>query len=100
MMLSVAVVLAALPERLRSDQVETAIIVLLVVCAVVMVVVLRTVQKVATRMLVLGLLFLVGIGLWVQREQLKDCQGQCTCRLFAQDVDMSEVPGLTCPDRN
>ena len=97
---SLAVVLADLPERVRSDQVETAIIVLLVVCAVVMVVVLRTVQKVATRMLMLGLLFLVGIGLWVQREQLQDCQGQCTCRLFAQDIDMSEVPGLTCPDRN
>jgi hypothetical protein len=97
---SLAVVLADLPDRVRSDQVETAIIALLVVCAIGMVVVLRTVQKMATRMLVLGLLFLVGIGLWVQREQLKDCQGQCTCRLFAQDVDMSEVPGLTCPDRN
>jgi hypothetical protein len=99
-MWSLAVVLAELPDRLRSDQVETAIIALLVVCAVAMVVVLRTVQKMATRMLVLGLLFLVGIGLWVQREQLKDCQGQCTCRLFAQDIDMSEVPGLSCPDRD
>ena len=100
MMSSLAVVLAQLPDRLESNQVETAIIVLLVVCAIAMVVVLRTVQKVATRMLVLGLLFLVGIGLWVQREQLKDCQGQCTCRLFAQDIDMREVPGLTCPDRD
>jgi hypothetical protein len=92
------VLLADIQDRVKSDQVETAIIVLLVVCAVGMVVVLRTVQKVATRMLVLGLLFLVGIGLWVQRENLKDCEGQCTCRLFAQDIDMTEVPGLSCPD--
>jgi uncharacterized membrane protein YdfJ with MMPL/SSD domain len=93
-----AAVLADIQERLKSDQVETAIIALLVVCGLAMVIVLRTVQKVATRLLVLGLLFIVGIGLWVQRENLKDCQGQCTCRLFAQDIDMEEVPGVNCPD--
>ena len=93
-----AVLLADIQERIKQDQAETAIIALLVVCGIAMVVVLRTVQKVATRMLVLGVLFVVGIGLWVQREELKDCQGQCTCRLFAQDIDMEEVPGLLCPD--
>ena len=93
-----AAVLADIQERVKSDQVETAIIALLVVCGIAMVVVLRTVQKVATRLIVLGLLFVVGIGLWVQRENLKDCEGQCTCRLFAQDIDMEEVPGLTCPN--
>ena len=93
-----AVLLAEIQDRVKSDQLETAIIALLVVCGIVMVVVLRTVQKVATRLLVLGLLFVVAVGLWVQRENLKDCEGQCTCRLFAQDIDMTEVPGLSCPD--
>ena len=93
-----AVLLADIQERIKQDQAETAIIALLVVCGIAMVVVLRTVQKVATRMLVLGVLFVVGIGLWVQREELKDCEGQCTCRLFAQDIRMEEVPGLSCPD--
>ena len=92
------VLLADIQERIKQDQAETAIIALLVVCGIAMVVVLRTVQKVATRLLVLGVLFIVGVGLWVQREELKDCQGQCTCRLFAQDIDMEEVPGLSCPD--
>jgi hypothetical protein len=93
-----AAVLADIQERVKSDQVETAIIALLVACGIAMVVVLRTVQKVTTRLIVLGLLFVVGIGLWVQRENLKDCEGQCTCRLFAQDIDMEEVPGLSCPN--
>ena len=92
------VLLADIQERIKQDQAETAIIALLVVCGIAMVVVLRTVQKVATRMLVLGVLFVLGIGLWVQREELKDCEGQCTCRLFAQDIDMEEVPGISCPD--
>jgi hypothetical protein len=91
-------VFADIQDRLKSDQVETAIIALLVVCGIAMVVVLRTVQKVATRTLILGVLFIVGIGLWVQREELRDCQGQCVCRLFAQDVNMTETPGLNCPD--
>ena len=91
-------VFADIQDRLKSDQVETAIIALLVVCGIGMVVVLRTVQKAATRMLVLGVLFIVGIGLWIQREELRDCQGQCTCRLFAQDIDMTGTRGLRCPD--
>ena len=94
------VLLADIQDRIKQDQAETAIIALLVVCGIAMIVVLRTVQKVATRLLVLGVLFVLGIGLWVQREELKDCEGQCTCRLFAQDIDMEEVPGISCPDND
>ena len=43
---ALTVVFADIQDRVKSDQVETAIIVLLVVCAVAAVVVLRTVQKV------------------------------------------------------
>ena len=94
-------VLGILPDNLEKYQVETAIIVLLVVCGVAMVVVLRTVAKASTRVALLGLLFLIGVGLWWQREELEDCQGQCTCRVFAQDVRMPDaVTGgeFTCPD--
>jgi len=92
------VVLADIPDRLESDQVETAIIVMLIVCGVGMVAVLRTVQKAATRLLLVGILFVVGIGLWIQREELRDCEGQCTCRLFGQDVNMPDVANFNCPD--
>ena len=91
-------VLADIQERLESDQVETVIIGLLVACGIGAVLVLRTVQRVAVRMLVLGLLFVVGVGLWIQREELEDCQGQCTCRLFAQDIDMTSTRGVVCPN--
>jgi hypothetical protein len=91
-------VLADFPDSVDADQVETAIVVLLVVCAIGAVLVLRTVQKMATRMLLLGILFVVGIGLWWQREELQDCQGQCTCHVFGQDVSVPDNPLLTCPE--
>lgn len=91
-------ILAELPDRLRSSQVETAIVVLLIVCAIGMVVVLRTVQKATTRLLAMGLLFVVGIGLWLQREELQDCEGQCTCHVFGMDVDLPDPVNFNCPD--
>jgi hypothetical protein len=91
--------LGALPfDDLRKDQVEVAIIVMLVVCAVGAIVVLRTIQKASVRMLLLGLFLVAGVGLWWQREELEDCKGQCTCRLFAQDIRMPDIPSLTCPE--
>jgi len=91
-------VLAELPDRLESDQVETAIIVLLVVIAIAMVFILRTVQKATTRLALLGLLLVVGIGLWWQREELQACKGQCTCRVFGQDVNMPDPINFNCPE--
>ncbi len=92
-------VLAELPfDDLEKDQIEIAILVLLVVCAIGAVIVLRTIQKATTRMLLLGIFLIAGVGLWWQREELEDCRGQCTCRIFAQDVRMPEVAGLSCPE--
>lgn len=84
-------------DNFDRDQIEFAIIVLMVVCGIGMVAVLRTVGKASTRLALLGLLFVIGIGLYLQREELDDCRGRCTCHVFGMDVDMPEVGGLTCP---
>jgi hypothetical protein len=96
---TLAVLLAqAQEDKLDRDTVEIAIIVLLVVCGIGMVLVLRTVQKMTTRLALLGVLFVVGIGLYVQREELEDCREQCTCEVFGLDIEVDEVRGLPCPD--
>jgi hypothetical protein len=89
--------LASIPDAIDADRMEQLIIGLLVACAVAAVVVLRIVHKVVTRLLLLGLLFAVGVGLWLQREQLQDCSDQCSCQVFGQDVRVDDVPGLDCP---
>lgn len=96
---TLAVLLAqAQEDKLDRDTVEIAIIVLLVVCGIGMVLVLRTVQKMTTRLALLGILFVVGIGLYLQREELEDCREQCTCEVFGLDIEVDEVRGLPCPD--
>lgn len=83
-------------DKLDRDTVEIAIIVLLVVCGIGMVLVLRTVQKMTTRLALLGVLFVVGVGLYLQREELEDCREQCTCQVFGLDIEVDEVRGLPC----
>ena len=96
---TLAVLLAQVEEdKLDRDTVEIAIIVLLVVCAIGMILVLRTVQKMTTRIALLGILFVVGVGLYLQREELEDCREQCTCEVFGLDIEVDEVRGLPCPD--
>jgi hypothetical protein len=82
---------------INPDQAEMIVIGLMVACAVALVFVLRTIQKVATRVTLTILLVAIGAGLWVQRENLQDCRGDCECRLFMQDVRVD--PGVFCPER-
>ncbi|HET6665389.1 MAG TPA: hypothetical protein VFG94_14070 [Acidimicrobiales bacterium] len=79
------------------DQAETIVIGMMVACAVALVFVFRTIQKVGTRIILSLVLIAVGAGLWIQRENLQDCRGDCECRLFMQDVRVD--PGVFCPER-
>lgn len=96
---SVIGILAAFPnDSLNSDQLEIVIIGLMAVCAIALVFVLRTIQKVGTRVLLSVLLIALGIGLWTQRQALQDCTGECECRVFGQDVRVPD-PDAFCPDQ-
>ena len=91
-------VLAAFPDDLlNADQMEIALILLMVLCAVALVIVLRTFTKLATRVVLSVLLVAVGILVWTQRQALQECTGQCECRLFGQDVRVPD-PDAFCPD--
>jgi hypothetical protein len=96
---SVPGVLAAFPDdTLDADQLELVIIGLMVVCAVALVFVFRTMQKITTRVVLALVLVAAGAGLWLQREALQDCAGECECRVFGQDVRVPD-PDAFCPDR-
>ncbi|MBA2282666.1 MAG: hypothetical protein H0W25_15760 [Acidimicrobiia bacterium] len=86
--------LAALPDGLDSDVLQKVIIALLVLCGLGVILVLRTVQKLTTRLLAILLLVAAGAALWIQRENLDDCRSQCTCRLFGQDVRVPDIANL------
>ena len=82
------------PEGIDSDQAQLVLLGLLALCAVAVFFVIRTVQKATTRLVLAGLLVVVGVALWVQREQLEDCSGQCECHVFGRDVRVPDPNGV------
>lgn len=85
-----------LPDGIDSERAEQIVIALLAVCVIGVFFVIRTVQKAVTRLVLVGVLVALGAGLWVQRDQLQDCAGQCSCHLFGQDVKVPDPQG-GCP---
>jgi hypothetical protein len=84
-------------DRLDDGTVKAVLLGLMFVCGIASIVVLRTVAKVTTRVLLIAVLVGLGAVLYIQRDRLDDCADQCTCRVFMFDVDVSGA-GAFCPD--
>ena len=82
------------PTSIDSGTAQQVVIGFMALCVVGVFLVLRTVQKVVVRALLLAILLAVGAGLWVQREQLQDCAGQCSCHVFGRDVTVTDAAGV------
>lgn len=87
------VVALTLPESLDPETLRTVALVVLAVLVLAALWVLRTVQKAMTRLLLLGLCVVLGIGVWFQRDELDECRRTCECQLFFQDVRVPERGG-------
>lgn len=61
------------------------------VLAIIGLVVWRVVRAIVTRMIYLGLIAaLIGV-LWIQRDELEQCQRTCSCSMFGQDVAIPDA---------
>lgn len=92
-----------LPDSIEPDQLKTAAIALIVVLALLAFVVMRFIQKMVLRVIMLGVLVAGGLFLYAQRDDLDECQRRvramdptipleerCTCDFAGMDVT---VPG-------
>lgn len=84
------------PDSIDSDNAQLVILALLAVCAIGVFLVFRTVQKLTMRLVLVAVLVAAGAGLVVQRDNLQDCAGQCTCHLFGREVNVPDPQG-NCP---
>ena len=82
-----------LPESLDSVDLQRIAIFVLIGLAVVCFLVLRFVQKMLLRLLLVGLTIGLGVAVWAQRVELGECAKTCDCRLFGKDV---QVPRVGC----
>ncbi len=78
--------LAALPGWLDAERLRGLSIVVMAGLVVVAFVIARLAQRIL--MMVIGLAIVAGlfVALWVQRDQLAECQATCSCTVFGQDV--------------
>ena len=80
-----------LPEALDPDTLRTVAIVALIALVAVALLVVRFVQKLLIRIVVLSLLVVVGLAIWVQRDQLASCRTTGTCTFFGQEVQVPDA---------
>lgn len=88
--------LDAVPEVITPDNARWIALVAVAIVVVGMFLVVRFVQKLVLKAVLVGLLALVGLGLWVQRAELGDCVETCDCRLFLFDVEVPESANPNC----
>ena len=79
-----------LPEFLDPRALRAVSMVIIVILALLIFVVVRTAQKMVVRVVLLGILVSLGLGVWVQRDDLRDCRVDGDCRFFGFDVQVSE----------
>ena len=91
---TVASLQGRVPESIDSANAQQIVLGLMALCVVGAFLVLRTIQKAMTRVILLAILLAVGAGLWVQRDQLQECAGQCSCHVFGRDINVTDASGV------
>ena len=59
-----------------------------VVLLVLALLVIRFIQKLVLRLVLVGLLVVVGIGIYVNRAELAECTRTCSCQVADRQVDV------------
>jgi hypothetical protein len=84
-----------LPESLDPSTLRTIALGALVVIAALAFLVVRFVQKMVLRVVLIGALAGLGLYVWSERASLDECRRTCACSIAGFDV---QVPGCPKPD--
>jgi hypothetical protein len=77
-----------LPEALDPDALRTIVLVALGTVAVVTFLVMRMIQKVVLKIVLVGALAGLGTYLWSERADLDDCRQKCPCTFASFEVQV------------
>jgi hypothetical protein len=83
-----------LPKSLDPDTLRTAAIVALVVLVLLALLVMRFIQKMVVRVLLVGALAGFGVFVYAQRDELSACVPECACEFFGYKVQVPECPDV------
>jgi len=83
-----------LPDWLDPATLRDVVLGILMGLGVIVLLVLRFIQKILLKVVLVGLLAGLGAVMYVERDALADCSARCSCEFLGFDVD---VPA--CADR-
>ena len=84
-----------LPESLDPDTLRWVSIGVVVLLALVVLFVVRTTTKIATKLVLVLVLAGLGALVWWQRAELSDCANTCDCEFVGFKVQVPEI--ADCP---
>ncbi len=85
---------AVLPDWIDPDILQWIILGVIGILVLATALIIRTIQKLVMRVLLIAILAGFGISLWVQRADLQDCVETCECSLYGREVrvDYDQLP--------
>ena len=86
---------SVLPKSLDPEALRNIAIAGIAVLALIAFLVMRFIQKMVLRVVLLGALVGLGVFVWGQRQELQDCVPTCACEFFGFEVQLPNVAG--CP---
>jgi hypothetical protein len=86
-----------LPETFDPELLRNVAIGGLVLVVVIAFLVMRFIQKMVLRVVLLGALFGLGLYVWGQRQELQDCVPTCQCSFLGFDVHIPADATGACP---
>jgi hypothetical protein len=81
-----------LPKSLGPDDLRTVAIVVMVALPIIGFLVMRFIQKMVLRVILLGALLGMGVFVYYQRDELQDCVPKCACEFFGYSVQVDGCP--------
>ncbi len=82
-----------MPSDLDPDTLRWLILGAIALVLVAMFLVVRFVQRLMVKALLFGVLAVLGLSLWIQRDDLQDCADTCSCSLYGLDVEVPDERG-------
>ena len=88
---------AQLPSWANSDNLQWIALVVIGVMIVLMLLVLRFIQKLMLKGTLFAIFAVIGLIAWIERDDLKDCADTCKCKVVGFEVEIPADKNPNCP---
>ena len=88
---------AQLPSWANSDNLQWIALVVIGAMVVLMLLVVRFIQKLMLKGTLFLIFAVIGLIAWVERDDLKDCADTCKCKVVGFEVEIPADKNPNCP---